>query len=263
MAPIRVVASSMSAPSTAVWDPSELLDVNVDQLARRIALIPPHRLAIRGTVARSRRPAPARFRMFCTRRRRQPDLEADVVGTPPASQPQPNHPTLQPTWCQRFGDRCGRDDAIHKTSHTFGARTGHAATCCTVLASTWNRSAVAVTDQPPSTTQRTIRRRPLNRERRIRVQRSSVGHEPSLRVVSLSTHSLARRAHPITPTRQGQRPRLSHLAPLFRQALDLQQHLAAHHECDGFDGEAPEGEPGCEPWGVVAAAASEEPAPSG
>ena len=29
--------------------------------------------------------------------------------------------------------------------------------------------------------------------------------------MSLSTHSLARRAHPITPSRQGQRPRLSHL----------------------------------------------------
>ena len=53
------------------------------------------------------------------------------------------------------------------------------------------------------------------------------------------------------------------LAPLFRQALDLQQHLAAHHECDGFDGKAPKSEPGCPPGGVVAAATGEEPTPPG
>ena len=55
----------------------------------------------------------------------------------------------------------------------------------------------------------------------------------------------------------------THLAPRFGQALDLQQHLAAHHECDGFDGKAPESELGCPPGGVVAAAAGEEPTPPG
>jgi hypothetical protein len=51
VAPVRVVASSMNTPPTAVRDRSELLDVNVDQLARQIALIPLHRPSIRGTVA--------------------------------------------------------------------------------------------------------------------------------------------------------------------------------------------------------------------
>ena len=40
MAPVRVVASSMETPATAIGDPGNLLDIDVDQLARRVPLIP-------------------------------------------------------------------------------------------------------------------------------------------------------------------------------------------------------------------------------
>ncbi len=48
------------------------------------------------------------------------------------------------------------------------------------------------------------------------------------------------------------------LARWFGEALDFQEHLAAHHECDGFDGEASESEPACPPRGKITAATGEE-----
>ena len=54
----------------------------------------------------------------------------------------------------------------------------------TVLASTWNRSAVASIVQPCSSTQRHHPPPTLRGQRRVRVLASSVSHEPSLRDVS-------------------------------------------------------------------------------
>ena len=85
----------------------------------------------------------------------QPDL--DVVSTPPRLE---RRCSARRRRCLgvRFGDRRGRDDRSHNTASPSNShRSRHFRT---VLASTWNRSAVAVTDQPRSVIQRIIRRRP-------------------------------------------------------------------------------------------------------
>ena len=84
---LAVVAASPGSPSAPVGDPGQLFDVDMDQLTRRVALIPFRWWFIGGSVASIQPTQPGTAQDVVHRGGSQPDLEPDVVCTPPSLLP--------------------------------------------------------------------------------------------------------------------------------------------------------------------------------
>jgi hypothetical protein len=82
-----------------VWDPGELLDINVDQLTRMFSLIPAYGFTPSGPVTTIQTTNTGTVEDLLHRRGSQPDLERDVVSTPPALGAKMQHPTSQVPRC--------------------------------------------------------------------------------------------------------------------------------------------------------------------
>ena len=150
------VAATVELPAAAVRDGSDLLDVDVDQLTWLFPLVAHDRLAA-GPVTAVQAAAAGGVEDRLHRRRGELDVVGDAVGAPTTCPSQVQHPTTDPG-AVRFGERFGRDDRSKRpASPSARNRSRHLRT---VLASTWNRSAVASIVQPASSTSATIRRRP-------------------------------------------------------------------------------------------------------
>ena len=169
---VVVVAASVEPPAATVGDATDLLHVDVDQLAWAFTLVAAHRLGVRWrghrdrgdhSRQRSRWPAPStppgRSHGRCDRR------PSDAGGVAAA-------PCWRAWLWSGCGDRCGRE--LRSNSPASPSATNRSRHLRTVLASTWNRSAVASIVQCCSSTQATIRRRPSGVNRRVRVLGSSV-----------------------------------------------------------------------------------------
>ncbi len=157
MAAVAIVASSVDAPPATVRDPRQLLDIDMDQLTRGVALIAHGQWLIGGSVASIQPTQPGTAQNVLHGRGRQPNLEPDVVA--PHRRFRRNWITRRRNWRRvRFGDRCGRDERSNNPDTP--SATNRSRHLRTVLASTWNRSAVTATDQPCSSTHPTMRRRP-------------------------------------------------------------------------------------------------------
>ena len=172
----------------------------------------------------------------------QPDLEPDVICSPSTPPPQLHHPLSQPL--RRPVRRPMRPRRpITQTSVTlqqppvtpFTHRLG---VDLKPLRGRLHRPTGLdhTPHHPPPT---------LHRQRGIRVLRSSVSHEPSLRAVCLSTHSLVRRAHPIPPrttspviTARAVSPRRH---PWWSNRLDEQAGMGTGAHCTDRPGNRPPG----------------------
>ena len=200
-------------PSAARGDRRDLLDIDVDQLAGPFTLIARHRAGISRAISSIETTTPRARKIRCT--------VDDAIPTSNAirSAPQRRFRRNRSTRARRdrevsFGDRCGRLE--RSNSPSLPSATNRSRHFRTVFASTWNRCAVASIVHPATKTHSTIRRRPSGVNGALGCLASSVQHEPSWRDVSLwKTHSLAgglnSPADQPTPSRQGQRPRSSHL----------------------------------------------------
>ena len=207
---VCVVASSVHAPAAAIGDGRQFLDIDVDQLAWTFPLIAADRFVSRCSITHIQASHSGLIQDALHGRSSQPHVMGDPLGALTSLPTEPDHPTsYRPRSTVRGPMRPRRP--VHQTSIALDKEpvpplTHRLGIDLEPSSGRLNRPTTIqdTTDHPSA---------PLRRQRRIRMlpQSCSVSHEPSSRVVSRTTHSLAGRAHPITPPRQGQRPRLSHL----------------------------------------------------
>jgi hypothetical protein len=94
------VAAAVDLPAATVGDPSDLLDVDVDELARPVALIAHRWLGVLGPVASAESGESVGSEDLLHRGAGPADLVADVDSTPPTLEPQLNDPTPAVVWCR-------------------------------------------------------------------------------------------------------------------------------------------------------------------
>lgn len=95
----RGLSAAVEAPTAAVGDCGDLLDVDVDQLTGPVALVADDRSG-RCTVADVEATDTVGTQDALHRRRGETDFVANVVGAPPALSPQFQNPDAQPGRCR-------------------------------------------------------------------------------------------------------------------------------------------------------------------
>ncbi len=145
----------MGAPAAAVRDPGQLLDVDMDQFTGPVTLVSLDGFFDR-TVTGVETTDTGLVQNSLPRRGRKTDLVSDVVSTPSPSETEVKTPAPLRTWCPVRGPTPTADRSCNPSVPSSLNRFTHLRT---VLASTWNRSAVASTAQPLTRTQSTIVRR--------------------------------------------------------------------------------------------------------